>query len=275
MNILTRTELCRLIKNTGCIKSGIIDRAVDEVYSRESSIQPCSLDLHIGEMYIPGEKVDAIGGVANPNTDSVTLEPGGSLLVRTEEQFDLPTDIGGICFGPARLSLKGLQIVNIGHIDPGFKGKLHFTVINLGKERFNLRKNDEISTLLLFRLTQQTESFGPEESVLVSGKNVSKVVNDALPRLADTFMDFESKAQSIAKKEVAMANILVPIIIAAITILVPMAVNSGINYWSDTKALKDRVETLETQIKQYEQNNNADDRLDRIENMLNITKEKK
>jgi hypothetical protein len=219
-------------------------------------------------MYIPGKGENEIGSMVNPNTSSFILEAGGSLLVRTEEEFNLPLDIGGICFGPARLSLKGLQIVNIGHIDPGFHGKLHFTVINLGKERLELRKHDEISTLLLFRLTKNTNSFGPEDTIDINGKLISKVVKDSLPRLADTFMDFENKASKIARDESNKANKVMTFIVLILTVIVPLLMNGLTGVWAKNKGLEDKVKELEDNIKSIQQQINTEDRLDDIEDII-------
>lgn len=84
-----------------------------------------------------------------------------------------------MCSAPARLPLNGMLIVNIGYIAPGYVGKLHFTVINLGKENLTLRKGDIITALLLFKLSKDTVPFGLE-FIQIDGISVPRTVNDNL-----------------------------------------------------------------------------------------------
>lgn len=276
MNILNREELCKLIKDTKCIDSDIVQKDISVKYDRNSSaIQPCSIDLHIGEMYIPEKKDSDLGGKTNPNKKEIILKPGGSLLVRIEENINLPTDIGGICFAPARLSLRGMLIVNIGHIDPGFSGKLHFTVINLGKGNLSFRKGDTICTLLLFKLSKHTDSFGSEENVTINGISVSKTIHDNLPLLSSTFMDFENTTQKTVKKEVSKANIRLPIIIAALTVGLPLLGTFFLNFFSYNDKLEKRIEQLEAQVKQIDSQVDIEKRISDLENIINNSKQAK
>jgi deoxycytidine triphosphate deaminase len=196
----------------------------DCLHEDNSPVESCSIDLHIGDIYIPETKHKSYGGKFNPEIN-YTLEPGNSVLVRTDETLNMPADIGAICFAPFRYSIKGLLIVNIGHIDPGYKGKLHYTVVNLGKKEFNLNKNDVISTLLVFKLSDKTKLFGAEQFININGKKISKTVNDSLPYLSKTFMNFEKKAKQIVKKEINYAQLTVPILTGLVSILLTIYLN--------------------------------------------------
>ncbi|TMV49544.1 hypothetical protein FE783_13655 [Paenibacillus mesophilus] len=269
MSFLNHSELKQLIKETNCVQGKTINEDVNKPYSRDSSIQSCSVDLHVGEMYIPGTADTSLGGKANPNTDEVIVKPGASLLVRTEELLQLPKYIGGVCYAPARDSLKGLLIVNIGHIDPGFEGRLHYTVINLGKENITIRKSQLISTLLLFKLSGETESFGKEETVSLNGNNIPKTVNDSLPRLASTFMDFENKTRDMINAEITKANFKIPIIIAVLTIAATFLTSLILDYLKNADELQKKIEQIDSRITTIEKEKSVDERLDKIEDNLN------
>lgn len=265
MNILNYQELCNLIHSTNCIDSDLIRDDLAKEYSKKSSIQPCSIDLHIGEMYIPEKKDNQCGGKLNPNKDEFNLKPGGSLLVRIEENMKLPDDIGGICYAPARYSLKGMLIVNIGHIDPGYEGKLHFTVINLGKENLTLRKGDIISTLLLFKLSHSTYPFGSEELVTIKNKKISKSVNENLPRLASTFMNFENTTSDMVKSSIRTSAIYTPIIAAIVTVLLTFVANSLFNTWLYNDKIEKRIQQLEIKSEQLSKQLDIEKRLTELE----------
>ena len=50
------------------------------VYSNDSPIQGSSIDLHIGNIYLPGTKDCDIGGAQTPKLDHV-LQPGETVVV--------------------------------------------------------------------------------------------------------------------------------------------------------------------------------------------------
>src|SRR5216683_926386 len=120
-------------------------------YSKDSPVQGCSLDLHIGDIYLPGKKEDEIGGTQNPKLD-VELETGATAVVTTKERLHLPGDVAGFGFPPSRVSFRGLLMTNPGHVDPGYEGVMRFTVINMAKEAYHLKRGDRIVRLLLFRM---------------------------------------------------------------------------------------------------------------------------
>jgi len=98
-------------------------------YRTESPIQASSIDLHIGEIFLPGKKGDEPGAESNPLTGHI-LSSGETAVVITQEKFTLPKDIAGIGFPPStRMSFKGILMTNPGHIDPGYNGHLRFTLI--------------------------------------------------------------------------------------------------------------------------------------------------
>jgi deoxycytidine triphosphate deaminase len=117
-----------------------------------SPIQPSSVDLHVGYIYVPGSKPNDLGSETRP-ASSHAVGPGESVIVSTYERVTLPPSLGGIVFPPSRLSSQGLLVANIGHIDPGFSGHLRFTVINMGGKPIPLvRGTDAVGTLLLLPL---------------------------------------------------------------------------------------------------------------------------
>lgn len=165
-------------------------------YSKDSAIQPSSLDLHVGNIYEPGKKKDEKGGESNP-LSALILEPGHTAIVGTLEDFNLPDDIAGIAFPPSRISFQGILMTNPGHIDPGYHGKMRLTVINMGKQKFVLRSGDLIITLLLIQLSENpTKSWKAREG----GGAQRSLSQDDIDRLSADFLDVEKRAEAIAKR---------------------------------------------------------------------------
>jgi len=207
MNLLSRETIISLLKDNRELindSDGFFQKNFDESYTKESHIQQCSVDLHIGEIYIPETKNDVRGGRENPITDGYTLRRAQTALIRTKEKIKLPNNLAGLCFAPSWITLQGMLITNMGHVDPGYEGHLHFTVINMAKDEFILKHKDIICSFLLIELNEKTPPWGKEE--FFPGQvnpqiKVPKLVRNSLPKLSKDFIDFESRSRSIANEE--------------------------------------------------------------------------
>jgi len=143
--------------------------------------------------------------------------------VQTKEELDLPRDLAAIGFPPSsEVSFRGLLMTNPGHVDPGYKGRMKFTVINMGRESFHLKSGDIIVTLLFFRLDQPPKKSYPERNPTIKGG----VAEEQLSRLAKDFLNFESRAEDIVKQAERKAiywTAGVPIVVAFISVLGTLA----------------------------------------------------
>jgi len=255
MNILSRNELIALFKSNE-ISIEDPDNAVkawaDRDYSWDNTFQQCSLDIRAGSIYVPETEPNDIGGAYNPKIDEHVLETGHTVMIRTKEKITLPADIGGICFSPSRLALKAVLITNMGHVDPGYSGHLHFTAINMGKEPYTLRWNDVICSMILFKLTERVQPWGEENFTLVQNSKVPRVISNYFPKLARDFVDVEKRAQSIAKAEIDRTKfwqIGVPIISAVIIAALSLSQLWINKPWEkELSQLSCRIEALEKKI---------------------------
>jgi dCTP deaminase len=142
--ILTDGELQKLVERQNYPLLTDYDPPADWK-DKGSLVQPCSLDLHIGDIFQPGVKADKAGSAGNPKTELV-LKTGQTAIISTKESIHLPGDYAAFGFPPSHVSSRALLMTNPGHIDPGYSGKLQFTVINMGRESYVLRRKDLIVT---------------------------------------------------------------------------------------------------------------------------------
>lgn len=186
--------------------------------AKNSPIQAASLDLTIGEIYIPGTEDEKPGGVKNALTDT-TLGQGHTAVIRTREILTVSNDLAAIAFPPASMSLKGLLTTNPGHIDPGYKGALHLTVINMGKAPIALKAGERIMRVLFIDLNgkQPDTPYGDRNP---SSAASNTITSDLLTRrLSEDFLDIERRAKQIAKSTVRSAQIWAAVIPIVVTIL--------------------------------------------------------
>jgi hypothetical protein len=102
------------------------------------------------------------------------------------------------------MSFKGILMTNPGHIDPGYVGRLHFTLINMGKQEFPLNRGDVLISLLLFDLSREITSDWLERH---NHKLAEPSIQEYLDLLSPDFMDYKNNSVKIAKAEIEKAEV--------------------------------------------------------------------
>jgi deoxycytidine triphosphate deaminase len=169
-----------------------LDRSGD-LYSANSPIQPASIDLSIGDIFLPEKNEGEKGSIESP-FHSYRLDSGHTAIVQTREELDLPDNLAAIGFPPSRVSSRGLLMTNPGHVDPGYKGRMKFTVINMGRESYLLNAGEMIVTLLFFRLNPPAAKSFSKRIPNFHGH----VGQEELSKLGADFLDVERRAENKA-----------------------------------------------------------------------------
>jgi deoxycytidine triphosphate deaminase len=164
----------------------------------KSDVQPSSLDLHVGDMYEPPlDPKEANEAAPIPVGQKLYLKPGRTAIIRTQEELCVPNDVAIIGFPPTSISTKGILMTNPGHVDPGYQGHMHLTLINMGRDPVTLEKGAELVTLLVFKLDKPVAAgYGQRRP----GEG-SDPVATFLPSLTPDFMDITNRAKELAKEE--------------------------------------------------------------------------
>ena len=173
-------------------------------YAKDSPIQPASLDLTIGLVYQPCVEEENKTTVPEGVPEYI-LKPGRTAIVLTREELKLPADIIAIGFPPSKqVSAKGILMTNPGQVDPGYQGKLRFTVINMGRKDFVLRQGDIIVSLILMKLQNPaTKDWFARHSQQKGGP----ITWENLNRVSSDFVNVEERAHNIAKEAVDKADV--------------------------------------------------------------------
>ena len=166
---------------------------------RDSPVQPCSVDFHIGEIYIPGSKPQASGGEPAGVLDMELLS-GHSVVVKSLEKLKVPNNIGAIALPPSSVSSKGIFIANFGHVDPGYEGYMRFTIINMGRAPYRLKKGDLVITVLFFETAPVAASWAKR----FSGSRA--FTQDEVDVLAKDFADLNTRIRLIAQEELGQSG---------------------------------------------------------------------
>lgn len=166
-----------------------------DLESITSQIQPCSVDLRIEEIFLPVAKDSAVDSVLR--TFRHDLKVGESVRVSTTESFELGDEFAGIVFAPVRLSRRGVVVPDIGHIDPGFRGELRMTLINMGRDTYELQKGQIVATVLLFRLNKRC-AYGLGQR---KGAQPYDAGLEDIRHLAPDFLNITKTARRLARGE--------------------------------------------------------------------------
>lgn len=238
-------------------------------YSKESPVQASSMELHIGDIYLPDAK-EGSGGVAQPKLDHV-LKTGETAVIMTLETLQFPPNVAAFGFPPSRVSFKGLLMTNPGHVDPGYHGVMRFTVINMSKDPFPLNHGDPIVKLLFFTLDQNPQASWRNRNP----NDYPPVLQADVDRLSKDFVDVENRATDIARKQglqwAAGITIAATLILGFFNLI-----GSGTLFGNkDIKDLKTQQQKLEDRLNVDQKLTEFDKRITDIKNQLEAIQSKK
>jgi dCTP deaminase len=112
-------------------------------------VQPCSLDLRLGDMSL--ESLAVFG-------DQWILGSKQFALGSTEERVRLPSHIAATVSGKSTHGRRGLAVhITAGHVDPGFDGQITLEMYNHSAHELVLTKGVSICQLIFTYLDQPAE----------------------------------------------------------------------------------------------------------------------
>src|SRR4051794_24644597 len=104
---------------------GLIDPYVPEL------VQNCSYELRLGsEVYVTGEGAKTKREIRDGQ--QVRIPPGQFANLLTAETVKIPPDALGLISARFKWKQRGLVNVSGFHVDPGYEGKILFSVFNAG-----------------------------------------------------------------------------------------------------------------------------------------------
>jgi deoxycytidine triphosphate deaminase len=116
----------------------------------------CSYSFVSGAAFLAGS-TDAAKAFPGPDgTTEVVVLPGQMIWIRTLERVAIPTDIVGLWWQTNTLSKKGLMLVNMSMIEPGYEGDLACLFVNFGKSRIAIGPATIIAKMVFLRISGET-----------------------------------------------------------------------------------------------------------------------
>lgn len=258
--------------NKGLVPTGL--QAPANWHAKDSPVQPASVDLTVGLVFQPCTEKENKAHPPIGKTEYI-LEPGRTAIVLTREELKMPDNLLAIGFPPSKsVSAKGIIMTNPGQVDPGYQGRLRFTVINMGRKDFILREGDVIVSLILMELKSAAQSDWLKRH---SGQAGGPITWENLNRVSSDFVNVEERAQRIADQTVQRADVKiktlqtwVPVGVTLLTLIATIAGSLIQASWKeslqkvqqdiavlqsekDVNQINQQIQDLQSQIKSLQQ----------------------
>lgn len=123
---------------------------------REERVVNCAYELTMGhEIFVGGTKNGVRRSIGDG--EQFSIPPGHFAHLLTEETVEIPPDALGLISMKSRLKMRGLVNVSGFHVDPGFRGRLLFSVYNAGSQDHLISQGTEAFLLWYSSLDRETE----------------------------------------------------------------------------------------------------------------------
>lgn len=127
----------------------------------ENSVQPASVDCHLGNHYLIVEDrqmhiIDMESEIVYREFigDEIIIPPHSFLLATTQEYIEVPDNLTAFVEGRSSVGRIGLFIQNAGWVDPGFKGQITLELYNANSLPIRLKSGRRICQLVFCRMDQ-------------------------------------------------------------------------------------------------------------------------
>ncbi len=121
----------------------------------EDSVKHCAYEMHLGcEYFATGNGKDVKQQVHW--NQQIVVRPGQFALLLTSERIKIPKDAIGMISIKAGIKFKGLVNVSGFHVDPGYNGKIIFSVYNAGSQKIVLTRDEPYFLLWFCNLDSPT-----------------------------------------------------------------------------------------------------------------------
>lgn len=119
-----------------------------------NAIKSACYELSLGDEYFLTSDIDNTKDKLE-NNDQVSIPPGQFGLLITKEVVRVP--LNAIAFISIKAGVKFRGLVNVSgfHVDPGFNGKLKFSVFNAGGQPIVLQRNQKVFLIWFADLDQE------------------------------------------------------------------------------------------------------------------------
>lgn len=146
------------------IKRALVGKQLVIKDLRKDSIQPASVDLHLGGDFIQftsKKTVDIFDVEAGYDLlsimDTIKIPSRAFILATTDEYVEIGNNLVAFVEGRSSIGRKGLFIHNAGYIDSGFKGKITLELFNASPRPIIIHRGMSICQLVIAKTSSPVQ----------------------------------------------------------------------------------------------------------------------
>jgi len=176
--------------NTEKIKTKGLKGEIIDTFHPEN-VKHCAYELSIGDGFYSTN----LSGKRNLyKNEQFEIQPGQFAMLETKEIINIPNTALGLISIKAGIKFRGLINVSGFHVDPGYKGKLVFSVYNAGAQIITLEEGKPIFLLWFAELTEQTKD-------IYTGNSNQGITSDMIDKIKGRIASPSSLDDRITKIE--------------------------------------------------------------------------
>ncbi|EHQ43935.1 dCTP deaminase domain-containing protein [Myroides odoratus] len=236
---------------------------------KPSRIKQASYELSLGNEVYLTDNENKIKTYLDDKNDVITINPGQFALLLTEEVVKVPNNLLGFISIKATEKLKGLINVSGFHVDPGFKGKLLFSVYNASPSKIQLTKGKQYFLIWFSELKNPLgeeyiyKNNSHQNQNSIDSKYTSPLINGEIAsphELLSKIKLNENKIASVENTNSLKNEKVLWAVSIGITLLVTLNIAFWINKGKDINAYNEGVKSIENKI--------TNERLDKLERIF-------
>lgn len=150
-----------MILSDGTLQNMISSKALVVEPLQKESIQPASIDCHLGSNFLIVEdrqmntiELDEEIIYREIEGDEIVIPAQSFLLATTQEYIELPDNLTAFVEGRSSIGRIGLFIQNAGWVDPGFKGQITLELYNANSLPIRLKAGRRICQLVFCKMDE-------------------------------------------------------------------------------------------------------------------------
>ena len=169
--------------------------------------------------------------------EKIKIKPGHFALLLTEETVKIPeTKIAFISI-KAKIKFKGLVNVSGFHVDPGFEGKLLFSVYNAGPSTIILKRGEKYFPIWFAELANsESQKYDGEH------KNQNSIPDEPVESLSQGEL---TSPHELSRRIDALGHLKTKIewvVLSILGVIISASVGLSIKLWTDNTKLKDAID---------------------------------
>lgn len=198
---------------------------------KKERINGVAYELSLGNQVYQTDAKNEKKQILDKKNSQIVIKPGQFALLLTEETVTIPKNIIAFISIKFKEKIKGLVNVSGFHVDPGFSGKIIFSVYNAGAAPIVMDMGKPYFLIWFSQLTSDAKIYDGKHQgqTEITAENVSALIGKiASPNvLLDKIKKNENKLNTV---------------ILAASILTTISIGFTVKAWTDSSKIKDAYE---------------------------------